>query len=83
MWLGSAIWFGSRSAYAINGLLMLICIKMYVMSCFWIKACRKMTKYLTNTLHISKKSAWLSVHLGTRLVSSVPITLLVMTGKKY
>ena len=48
MWLGSAIWFGSRSAYAISGLLMLIWVKMYVMSCFWIKAGRKMTKYSIN-----------------------------------
>jgi len=48
LWLGSVTtWFGSRSAYAIDGLLMFIGDIWYVTSYLWIKACRKMTKYST------------------------------------
>lgn len=49
LFLESAItWSGSISAYGISGLLMFICVMMYaIMSYFYIKACRKMTKYST------------------------------------
>jgi hypothetical protein len=47
MWLGYVVTLlGSRSAYAISGSLMLVYVMIYMMSYFWVKACRKMTKRL-------------------------------------
>ena len=44
LWIGSAITLcGSRFAYAMNGLLTIVYV-MYVLSCFCIKACYKMTE---------------------------------------